>query len=252
MTAIVGVICKDGVVIGSDSAATFTAGRQNTIEQPSKKIHVIHNSVITAGTGSAGLDQRFNAIIESKWDSIKNTPPNDVVNLICKLAIDNFQFTLNPFLFQEMQKFQGFPGYSFGALLAFYHSNQFYLCEFALGNLQPELKTEDLWYVSMGSGQNICDPALGFVRKIFWDGRQPNLNDGVFGTVWALRQAIELNTGGINDPIQLAIMSNKGEVKELIASECQEQNQHIKEFEDYLKLFKEKLTESPKDIPKLE
>jgi 20S proteasome alpha/beta subunit len=31
MTAIVGVICKDGVVIGSDSAATFAAGRQNTI-----------------------------------------------------------------------------------------------------------------------------------------------------------------------------------------------------------------------------
>ena len=135
--------------------------------------------------------------------------------------------------------------------MAFYHKTKLYLCEFEVGDLQPEFKNEHLWYVSMGSGQSICDTVLGFVRKIFWDDAQPNLNDGIFGTVWALKQAIELNPGGINYPIQLATISEKGETKLLDISECSEHEQHTVEFEEYLKKFKSELLNNPVDIPKV-
>jgi len=64
MTVIVGVLCSDGVVIGSDSA--MAAGRAlsgYTIERQEGdvlKIEVIEKNIITAGTGAMGLAQRFN------------------------------------------------------------------------------------------------------------------------------------------------------------------------------------------------
>src|SRR4051812_46059884 len=59
MTVLVGIKCKDGIVIGSDSSATFGAGQFHTIEQPTKKIEILHDKIIVAGTGQVGLGQRF-------------------------------------------------------------------------------------------------------------------------------------------------------------------------------------------------
>ena len=47
MTVIIGVLCKNGVVIGADSSATFSIGTLRTIEQPfEQKIQVIDNHVV--------------------------------------------------------------------------------------------------------------------------------------------------------------------------------------------------------------
>ena len=61
----------------------------------------------------------------------------------------------------------------------------------------------------MGGGQIICDPFLGFQRRVFWkDSKPPKLKDGVFATVWALQHAVDVNAGGIKDPIEVAILKN--------------------------------------------
>ena len=72
MTAIVGVLCQDGVVLGTDSSTTFTAGPQRTIEQPSEKLEIVENSLILAGSGSVGLNQRFRENLWSLWVEDKN------------------------------------------------------------------------------------------------------------------------------------------------------------------------------------
>jgi hypothetical protein len=54
------------------------------------------------------------------------------------------------------------------AIIAFSASNGFNLCEFATKDFQPELKTDQMWFVSMGSGQPILDPFLGLIRKAFF------------------------------------------------------------------------------------
>lgn len=59
MTILVGIKCKDGVLIGSDSSATFAAGQIRTIEQTTKKIEIVDGKIIVAGTGQIGLGQRF-------------------------------------------------------------------------------------------------------------------------------------------------------------------------------------------------
>lgn len=61
MTVIIGILCEDGVVVGSDSSATYGPNPAiKTIEGEALKIEILGADVITAITGQGGLAQRFN------------------------------------------------------------------------------------------------------------------------------------------------------------------------------------------------
>jgi len=130
----------------------------------------------------------------------------------------------------------------FGAALGFIVVGNFYLCEFPISDFQPEFKSENLWYVSMGSGQIIADPFLGFVRKNFWLDKQPNLEDGIFGTFWALEHAIEVNPGGIGAPSQIVVLQKKDDgtfhTEILSESVMQEHVENLGALETHIKSYK--------------
>lgn len=200
MTLIVGLRCQDGVVIGSDSSTTFTTSipNLNTIEQPTKKVSIIENKIIVAGTGQVGLGQRFNATVEKSWgEGIfkgTNNTPLEIAKRLCAAGIKDFAET------------QARPG-QYGALVAYPCGKKYCLCEFSVSDFQPELKDEKIWYVSMGSGQSIADPFLGLLRKVFWKSSPPKLPEGIFAVAWTLQHGIELNSGGINGPWQIAVLT---------------------------------------------
>ena len=207
MTVVVGIKCKDGVVIGADSSATLgQAPNFRTIEQKIKKIHVVGNRVIVAGTGQVGLGQRFGDLVRAAWqhdDKPFNKSPLEVGKLLASHAIQDFLST-------NVKMGQ------YGALVAFPSGTTGQLCEFAVHDFQPELKTGDsLWYASMGSGQAIVDPFLGFMRRVFWKDDLPSTQDGIFAVTWALQHAIEVNPGGINEPMQIAVLgpNRKGQLE---------------------------------------
>ena len=151
MTSIVGVRCRDGVVIGADSSSTFSATSQiPTIEQPTAgKINIYGGRVIVAGTGEVGLAQRFGAVVEKMVSDLGSKLPTGIEcgKGLAKAGIQDFQST-------------GVKG-GYGALVAFPCKDAPHLCEFPATNFQPELKTDDIWYVSLGSAQLITDPFLG-------------------------------------------------------------------------------------------
>ena len=195
MTILVGVLCKDGVVIGADSSATFATGNIRTIEQPIQKIDIVAEQVIVAGTGQIGLGQRFVHQVSTAWTKNEfKGEPIEACRTMCARGINDFAETKAP---------MG----QFGALVAFPLKNKLNLCEFATTDFQPELKSERLWYVSMGSGQLIVDPFLGFMRKVFWTDGPPTHQDGIFAVTWALQHAIDLNPGGVNGPIRVAVLT---------------------------------------------
>jgi 20S proteasome alpha/beta subunit len=240
MTAIVGVICKKGVVIGADSSVTFASGQMRTIEQKTKKIKIIDGKYIIAGTGSVGLGQRFVDELEKTIKSSvapRSGPPSEYCRLITQQCLKNFMST-------NVQQGQ------FGALFAFPLTGKHHLCEFDTTSLQPELKTEDLWYVSIGSGQAITDPFLGFIRKMFWSDGEPDLNMGIFATLWTLQHAVDMNTGGINGPIDIAVLEclpgNKIEARFLSDAEIEEHVSNIQELERQISLFT--LKEANKEV----
>lgn len=247
MTIIIGLLCQDGVVIGSDSSATFASGNTRTIEQQIKKVCIIDEHIIVAGTGQVGLGQRFQAIVETYWreGKFRNKSSIDAVKELSGLGIRDFASTN-----AKMGEY--------GALLAFAANESFGLCEFALNDFQPELKTADsLWYVSMGSGQVITDPFLGLMRKVFWKDKPPRISEGIFAVYWALEHTIELNPGGINGPIQIGVLSrdSRGFRAHLLEeNELSEHSENIKGAIDHLAKYKDmlqgKVQGTVPDIPK--
>ncbi len=245
MTILIGVLCRDGVVIGADSSATFAAGELRTIEQPTKKIDIIDGKIIVAGTGQVGLGQRFSYQIKKAWSEKKFTREHqvEIARTMCEIGIKDFAST-------------GVDRSQYGALVAFPAEKKAHLCEFAIRDFQPELKTEHLWYVSIGSGQMIVDPFLGLMRKVFWQSGPPHTyQDGIFLVVWALQHAIELNPGGVNGPMQIAILTQNGSDIKARMLEKEEIIEHIDNVdgaEEHLRNYGEILRgkESTPEIPK--
>jgi hypothetical protein len=193
VTAIIGILCTDGVVIAADSAATFAAGRQRTIEQPFDKIEIIQGSVIIAGTGPIGMGQRFCACVETAWQQQKKNSSLEIAKAFTAAGVKDFAATSAP---------QG----EYGALVAYGAAGRPQLAELALLDFQPELKSAKLWYASMGSGQMITDPLLALMREVFWSDGPPPLQDGIFAATWVLQHAIAVNPGGVGEPLRIAVL----------------------------------------------
>lgn len=221
MTLVVGILCTDGVVIGTDSAATMSSGGVPTIEQPYReKVTVFNNQVIIAGTGEIGLGQRFEHCVRRCWKN-KGFDGNNAVDVGCNLAhesIKNFRRTDLDLI-------------NFGALIAFPHNSKPAMIEFVAGKFQPEVKTKSSWYVSMGSGQQAADPLLGMARKMFWGDSPPNLRAGIFAATMVLTLGCEMAPHGVSSPIQMALLfqtKNGGYgAKKVGAEELQESIENV-------------------------
>jgi len=247
MTAIVGILCKDGVVIGADSSATFGTLQNRTVEQETRKIDIINDNLIIAGTGSVGLHQRFRNYCESKFDTRKlNLFPNkfNIVEQITKDTIINWSGT--------HIKQTGL----YASLIAFPYKNDFYLCEFDADTFQPEFKDSRLWYCSLGCTINITDSFLAFVRDVFWNEGIPSIQEGIFAATWTLQHVIKCNTGGVNGPIQIGVLKKKeNNTFETNIYEQEHLSEHLQKIEDIKSLMLTKLREQnipPVPIPVLQ
>jgi hypothetical protein len=267
MTSIVGVLCSDGVVIGSDSVATFGTGHFSTIEQRTQKIDIVGLSVIVAGTGSVGLHQRFANIVDQAYEgTLAQTLPPHLGGLVAKSPATGRVFTkANPLDvvrtlsragLEDMAHTYQNPG-QYAALIAFPCQNKPHLCEFGISDFQPELKEDKrLWYVSLGSAQAITDPFLGFIRRAFWATGIPSVSDAIFAVTWTLQHAIELNPGGVNGPIRIAVLEktqDKFAARLLGEDDLLEHSQNIEAAYEALRGFRDRqqeATDAP-DVPTL-
>jgi hypothetical protein len=236
MTVLIGILCEDGIVIGSDSSATFGTGHHPTIEQVvPDKTQAILKLALVAGTGEVGMGQRFTEVLSQYL--LQNDPKRCTSNIqyacgICSAAINNFKSTEAPIG-------------SFGALVAFIGANKsFALVEFPSNGFQPELKTKGIWFASMGSGQMISDPFLALVKSTLFLNGQPRLNEGIFAAVWALQHAIKINPGGINDPKQVGIigLDQTGkflEARMLSEDELSEHEQNVEAMTQHIAAYRD-------------
>jgi hypothetical protein len=74
----------------------------------------------------------------------------------------------------------------------------------------------------MGSGQAITDPFMALLRDVFWKDKQPTVQEAIFGVLWALQHVIECNTGGVNGPPRIGVLtSQEGQVKARLLAEAE-------------------------------
>jgi hypothetical protein len=249
VTAIVGIRCKDGVVIGADSSATFGDGGGNRfIEQSTRrKIEIIGENVIVAGTGAVGHMQRFTAVTQKLWSdkAFAGKSEIEIGKMLSNGGILDFNQT------HAMNRLE------FSAMVAYPANDQPSLCEFpgAQGLFQPEIKkVDDLWFASTGSGQSITDPFLALLRKVYWRDEAPTLQGGIFTALWALQHACEVNPGGIKEPITIAVLAReKGKLRArmLDDAELAEHQNMVAEATKHMASFRDILEGKgkPSDVP---
>lgn len=246
MTLIVGIRCDDSVVVGSDSAMTFgLMGQLFTIEQPlQQKVEVVDDRMIVAGTGKLGLGQRF-VDVASKCLRNADLVQDSVLDLGRMISID----ARNDFAQT------GAALGEYGALVAIAVGPHAELIEFAVEDLQPELKTTDNWYVAMGSGQIVADPLLGFFRKVFWGNEPPSRQDGVFAMAMVLKLACEMAPVGVAKPLQIATLSANAEgvfaARRLSEGELLEHEDNVESAIEHFRQYREALRGVGDDPPTL-
>lgn len=233
MTAVVGILCKDGAIIGSDEAYTLVGTTTATIEQEAKnKIEIIGDTVILAGSGQVGLNQRFSEIIKRAYEkklfagSEEGKSHLSIAKELSKQAIEDFSYT-------NAEKG------SFGALLVFAFKNRPYLCEFSIRDFQPEFKTfEQIWFCSIGCTQTITDSFLAFMRDIFWPKGPPTLEEAILVVVWTIQHAIDINPGGVKGIPQVALLEAvQGRFRARKLEEIDEYLQRIEEAKEHFRRF---------------
>jgi hypothetical protein len=196
MTVLVGILCSDGVVIGTDSAAASSPVPGQVVMEHQDlgalKIELIANDAMTAITGSVGLAQRFNeqttnvfAVLKSPFQApqqvipgfgVVGTPIQQALfgqvaqgqialNVLSPIAVGRAvsQIVINDFKStQSAIQSQPQHGWGLGALLAFVKEDIPHLIEFDGVQFHPELK-------------GMPDPARGdrVYRAVSMGGTQP-------------------------------------------------------------------------------
>jgi hypothetical protein len=213
MTSIIGILSKNGVVIGADSSITLMQGYERTIEETANKIITIEDQVILVGTGEIGLGQRFEAILKDNWECVKSLPALEIAKSLSNFAINDFERTANAG--------RGEDGFGYGALVAFPAQGELHLCEFDVINFHPQCATEDLFYSTMGCVQHLTDERISYFKRRIWQA-QPDLEQAILCTVLALDIAIETNPGGVKGPAKIVVLEKSNNARGLQIREFSE------------------------------
>ena len=180
----------------------------------------------------------------SDFNEDKNSNKNifDIGCEISQAAVHNFYLTRA----QDFHPTRNQVDY--GALVAIPYKKKAELIELQPNTLQPEVKTENSWYVSMGSGQPVADPLLGFVRRVFWGDDPPSCKDAVFAVTMILELACEMAPLGVAKPIYIATLSpdprKRGKLSARLLSndELEEHKDHVEQVLEYFKGYPKEST----------
>lgn len=249
MTLIVGIKARDGVILGADGAATFGNASSFTIRQPVRKLYIVGAQGVVGVSGSVGLGQRIIAEIENLWrDNKLNSKPSYLVMTAIRQKIwEHVGPELQAAAIAQNTLGQAAQNSAIAhTLVALPCGGKPSLFQFDPQGA-PEEATEDLPFIAIGSGQNIADPFLAFLRRIFWKDRLPSISEGVFAALWTLQHAIQTSPGFVSDPIQIVVVERKRksniEARELTESDLEEHSEAIAYIEDNLADLRQRFTQ---------
>ncbi len=198
MTLIVGILCSDGVVMASDSAATFGAGGRYTIgQQAVQKVVRINDHVLVSSTGAIGISQLICDKIKTCWSGGAFTSAGGPDAAMGMLSREIAQVVLPYLQTGSLQKqITGEASTSLcKAMVAMPVDRKGCLYQFDV-NGAPERATPELPFVALGSGQPIADPFLAFLKRLLWTDSQPTVADGRLVGVWTIDHVRRTNPGG--------------------------------------------------------
>lgn len=218
MTLIVGIRCSDGVVMASDSAATMGTGSLFTIgQQYITKVHKLGEAILFGCTGAVGMGQLVCGALDSAWKGGKFKSvkaPQEAMRLVAQEIMGQ----LVPFLQSaNLTRGLGLDASSSlcKSLVAMPVDRKACLFSFDF-NGAPEQATVDLPFVAIGSGQQIADPFLAFIKRLLWKDKQPSLAEGRLAAAWTIEHVKQTNPGGVGGATQLATLTSDTDVAKAV------------------------------------
>lgn len=253
MTLIIGIECKDGIVMGADGGATLGDVTQFTVMQPTKKLKIISESVIIGTSGQVGLGQQFKAATEKVWQDKKlvgqksTGAGKELSKALWECAVIEWQRAA---ITRGSAPVVAQMGTNFQIAIALPVSGKPCLFQFDR-KCSPEETTEDLPFFAIGSAQKTAETFLAFIREVLWKKNTvPSLADGRFAAFWTLEHCIRISPGGISEPKQIATLENtkKGwRARELSEPEITHHSGMVNEIEKHIEEFVQQFKQPGKE-----
>ena len=250
--------------MAADGATTLgsVVSGQTVQQRTAKKLEIVQGKIVVGVSGYVGLGQRLRAEIDDCYSAgeLKGMRPEKAGGVLRKRLWEN---VVGPEMVVAAQagKLLGQSAASQSAvaatLVAMPLDGEPHLVQFD-HQCSPEFATDNLPFVTIGSGQGNADPFLSFNRKTFWPQGCPSLQDGVFSAVWTVRHAIDNAPGGLADPIQVVVLEKTGknqfEARELSQPDLDDHIAAVREIDGVLQKWRTEFTErstapAPKQPP---
>jgi 20S proteasome alpha/beta subunit len=250
MTLLVGILCRDGVVIATDSAATYGNERTQTIgQQKVTKLFKLDTNppILYCSTGAVGIGQMLSNSIENGWkaNNFKNVKsPEEMMARLGQAICGQVQHYLQTGVFLQQSGMPPAASYC-KSMIAMCVEREPCLFSFDF-NGAPERATTDLSFLSLGSGQAIADPFLAFLKRILWsDGLLP-LSEGRLVATWVMEHVKRTNPGGVGGNIQLATLDKA--TKSVTFASDEMTQEHMQKID----IAEKQLAESFRGVPKID
>ncbi len=225
MTAIVGFLCSDGVVVAADSMLTPNMGGTAVGHHKGKKLHELLGRFVTGYAGDQGQATRFRLTVEESSASFDaNAHPMDFLEAISGKFVDRLTNSRENEVAVE-------------TMLAFGCAQGACLCVFD-NRAQPVLLDYNHFYAALGIGKMAADPFLRFLVDIFCVDGPPQINEAIFLSLWTLQHVIDTSPGGVAGPIAIGVLRlAEGEwaARVLSGEELQEHRQAVDSATDALR-----------------
>src|SRR6266705_1481807 len=190
MTLLLGIRCSDGVVLGADGSATLgTLGAATARQQSVKKLKTLQDKIVIGVSGPIGLGQLLSAAVE---DAYRKNELRGRVEAVAQHLRGVFWKIIEPEMISAAAAAPVIGPQAAASscicstILALPVEKQPQLLQFNQ-QASPEIATDELPFVALGSGQAIADPFLAFLRRVVWEMKTPTVQDGILGAVWTLR-----------------------------------------------------------------
>src|SRR5439155_17821827 len=182
MTLILGIRCSDGIVLGADGSATLGAlGTYTARQQSVKKLRIVRDKIVFGLSGPVGLGQLLCAGVEvADGEGALGGRVEQVAEYLRGVFWQRIEPEMrSAIVAQQVVGSQAAAQSAIcSAILALPVAGRGELLQF---NQQgsPEITTDELPFVAIGSGQPIADPFLAFLRRAVWCMKMPTIQDGI-------------------------------------------------------------------------
>ena len=194
MTLVVGIKCRDGVVIGADSITTFGSAIEQEVDD---KVKIIEDDVLVASAGDVGLSQAAVGHLKTRWNDVRDCAElTSAREVISGLIWEGMRPALTRAAEASAllgENLANSLACNFMVACPCEDSHKLIVFDKSAQSLEVTLSSP---FFSIGSGHFQADPFLAFLKRIFWSDSAPKtLTEGILCALWTLDHVSRVNAG---------------------------------------------------------